>query len=932
MANGFTALYEQLSPNSKIRGTQFEYIVKFYLENDPYYAHELVQVDLWKSSPHRWNNKDLGTDLIAVHRDGGLWSIQAKAYDPKYRIAKKDVDSWLSDSSRPEVTYRLLVATTNLIGDNAKATIKGQSIKVGTRLRTELEEADVTWPSSLQDLHAAQPEPKSPLPHQVEAVTDVVTKFQKHDRGQLISATGTGKTLTALFITEKLEANRLLLLEPSIALVGQNLGEFMANKTVDFTPVVVASDVSEEDDIPLSELGLPVTTDATEIAAQLRKPGPVTVFSTLHSSPQIAAAFQLGNVPEFDLVIVDEAHHVALQVDTKFATVLDNNKIPAKKRLFMTATPKTYDDEKVLEPAFEAGFELASMDDVEKFGPVFHELTFGDAIKRGLLSDYQIMIVGVCKDDPVLGQVLLEETKQGRFVTLDGADVKPGELPNLRTVGGQIALIRAMRKHGLHRVAAFHSLVKRSSEWAASLKEIDNWMPEDERIKNLSVVHLSSANSAFERQQALNALRNVGNDTYAVVSNVRLFGEGVDVPNLSAVAIIDPKGSEIDIIQTIGRVLRLDPNDPDKVGTIVLPVFIDADDTDPVSVIAKSLYEPIHRVLMVLRNEDERFAEEINGVRLGLGEQKGGYKKAAGLSHVKEIDIPNITEDILQAFEARMVERLYTSFSFWVELIKEYKGEFGDTNIPTRKDGAIYLYKSHALGNATNIFRTWAKNGKLSPARIAELDAIGFQWAPFDEQWEEGLLNTIAYRKERGSLPTTGPASQWLLRQRGAKNLDADRKERLDNELPEWSLSARDAKWMANYQEVLKFDKEHGHPPTQNYEVGDLKVGNWMTTQRTHKHKLGHERIALLEDIPSWTWNTQDAVWDEMFGRMASFEKEHVHCSIPRDYPDRKLLAWTKNQRKRWRNRVLEPDRIKRLDSIKTWEWEPKGRGQKNAT
>lgn len=143
----------------------------------------------------------------------------------------------------------------------------------------------------------------------------------------------------------------MLVLEPSIALVGQNLGEFMANKTVDFTPVVGASDVSEGDDIPVSDLGLPVTTDPEAIAAQLREPGPVAVFSTLHSSPEIAAAFQLGNVPEFDLVIVDEAHHVAQHVATKFATVLDNNKIPAKKRLFMTATPKTYDVEKVLAPA-----------------------------------------------------------------------------------------------------------------------------------------------------------------------------------------------------------------------------------------------------------------------------------------------------------------------------------------------------------------------------------------------------------------------------------------------------------------------------------------------------------------------------------------------------------------------------------------------------
>lgn len=934
MANGFTTLYDQLSKNRKIRGTQFEYIVKFYLENDPYYAHELVSVELWKHSPHAWGKKDLGTDLIAVHRDGGLWSIQAKAYDPKYAIRKKDVDSWLTDSARPKVTYRLLVASTDILGKNAEPTIEGQAIKVGTRLRTDLEKAALTWPSSLADLRAPKPKPKSPRPHQAQAVREVVDGFKKRDRGQLISAPGTGKTLTALFVKEKLKADRVLVLEPSIALIGQNLAEFMANTRVDFTPVVVASDVSEEDDIPVSDLGLPVTTKPSEIAAKLRDPGPVTIFSTLHSSPQIAAAFRLGDVPAFDLIIADEAHHMALRVDKKFATALDDNKIPAKKRLFMTATRKTFDTKNVLEPPWESGFELACMDDEAKFGPVFHELTFGQAITGGMLCDYEILIIGVTSDDPDLGAIIIEEAKKGRFVTLDGAKVKTGELANLRTVGGQIALIRAMEKHHLHRVAAFHSLVKRSQYWADSLRDVNAWMPPRQRIKNLTVAHLSSANSALERLKALRMLRDVGKNSYAVVSNVRLFGEGIDVPNLNAVAIIDPKGSEIDIIQTIGRVLRLDPNDPDKVGVIVLPVFVGDHDNDTVSAIANSSYEPVHRILMVLRNQDERFAEEINAVRLQLGKQTGGYKKAVGLSHLKSIDIPNVSKDMLRAFQARLVERLYSSFSFWVQLIEEYKEEFGDTNIPTQRDGEVFLYKGHALGNVTNIFRTWAKNGKLSKERIAELDKLGFQWAPFDEQWEEGLLGAIDYHSRNGALPTTGAEGRWLQRQRSNKKLDANRRDRLDKDLPGWSVTARNATWEENRQEVMKFAVKHGHAniAQDHPPVNGLNIGSWISTQRINKSKgkLSARRIALLKEIPGWTWDSQRAKWMEMFDRLVAFEKKFDHTSIPRDYSDKKLISWTRYQRKRWRNEVLEEDRIKLLESLKTWEWKPEGRGVKS--
>jgi predicted helicase len=152
MSNAFTHLYNQLSSNRKVRATQFEYIVKFYLENDSYYAQELVSVELWRNSPHSWGTKDSGTDLIALHRDGGLWSIQAKAYDPQYTITKKDVDSWLADSGRHGITYRLLVATTDLIGRNAELAIEGQAITIGTRLRTDLEKAAITWPKSLTDV------------------------------------------------------------------------------------------------------------------------------------------------------------------------------------------------------------------------------------------------------------------------------------------------------------------------------------------------------------------------------------------------------------------------------------------------------------------------------------------------------------------------------------------------------------------------------------------------------------------------------------------------------------------------------------------------------------------------------------------------------------------------------------------------------------
>lgn len=282
MSGTLGELLAQLHPDANVRGSQFEHITKWYLQNDPYYAHELVNVWLWAECPHRWKKKECGIDLIAEHRDGSLWAIQAKAYAEDYYITKKDIDTWLTESNvknddgRPKFAYRLLVATTDHVASNAEDAIKNQLIPVGRRLRTRLEEAQVIWPPNPADLQAPKSEPKSPREHQAEAMSDVISKFSVHDRGQLISAPGTGKTLTSLFIFEKLAPDLTLFLVPSISLLGQTLDEWMANARTDFSVLSVCSDasVNAQDDIPLSDtesLGFPVTTDVKRIIDLDRK-------------------------------------------------------------------------------------------------------------------------------------------------------------------------------------------------------------------------------------------------------------------------------------------------------------------------------------------------------------------------------------------------------------------------------------------------------------------------------------------------------------------------------------------------------------------------------------------------------------------------------------------------------------------------------------
>jgi predicted helicase len=555
-------LLARLDTDPYRRGKQFEHICKWFLTHDPIYARELRQVWLWNEWPGRWGI-DAGIDLVAEDYRGKLWAIQAKAYDAAYSITKQDVDTFLSESGRPEFSFRLLIATTNHIGHNAKRTIEMQEKQASVLDLGQLEAAQVDWPSSPSDLRARRLPPKRSAgrwAYQGEATNNVVRGFRQADRGQLIMACGTGKTLVALFTTEKLAAERTLVLVPSLSLLAQTLREWTANSTEEFEFLPVCSDetVSEPDAAVAntSDLGFPVTTDPEEIAAFLRRrSGRRVVFATYQSSPQIAKAFRSGRVPTFDLAIADEAHRCAGPVSSDFATILDADEIKAQRRLFMTATPR-YFTGRVVREAQEADFEVASMDNEAAFGSVSYRLTFGEAIKRDLLTDYQVAVVGV--DDATYR----DWAERGRFVTLDG-----NKVTDARTLAGQIGLAKAMWRYDLQRMITFHSRVKRAREFAHSLPQVIAWMPAHQRpTGKLWSDYASGEMPAGQRTVLLQHLRRLDTGQRGLLANARCLAEGVDVPTLDGVAFIDPRRSEVDIVQAVGRAIR---RAPDKtVGTI----------------------------------------------------------------------------------------------------------------------------------------------------------------------------------------------------------------------------------------------------------------------------------------------------------------------------------------------------------------------------
>ena len=720
----FSDFLSSLDSDSGKRGKQFEHFVKWFLKNDPEWSTQVDQVWLWDEYPDSWG-RDCGIDLVFRHKNGENWAVQAKCYSPTTSITKADVDSFISESNRDGIDKRLLIATTDLVGANAKQVCDAQDKPVTRFLLSHFEDADIEYPASLDDLPKAKRKEKpKPRDHQIEAIEAVASNFKDVDRGQLIMACGTGKTFTTLWIKEKLGADSTLVLLPSLGLLSQTLHEWTLAANDEFQVLCVCSDESvgkkgsDEAVHSISDLAFPVTSDAGEIRTFLNNPGKKVVFSTYQSSPLIAEAQTDKAIPAFDLAIADEAHRCTGKVSGDFSTILDGEKIRAKKRLFTTATPRTYSSS-VKKAAEDRGVEVVGMDDEAIFGKQLFALNFGEAIKRGLLTDYRVVIIGV--DDPTIAAWI-----ENRELLKANSDIEM----DAESLAAQVGLLKAIKDYDLHRLISFHSRVSRAEEFSQDIHKVLGWI--DEKYKpsgELKSDFVSGEMPTNKRRRKLSQLKSLKDNQRGLLTNARCLSEGVDVPSLDGVAFIDPRSSQIDIIQAVGRAIRLSENK--KAGTIVLPVFITKSD-DPEQALEEGNFKPIWDVLNALKAHDDVLADELNQMRTGMG-KRGSSKVVGGFNKIL-IDLPiTINSSFGDSIKTCLVENVTDSWEFWFNLMSRYSNEFGDCMIP-----ALATYQGYRLGSWVNSQRT--NQNTLSLIRKARLDSLeGWSWKarptwiPFEE-------------------------------------------------------------------------------------------------------------------------------------------------------------------------------------------------------
>ncbi|WP_448090713.1 DEAD/DEAH box helicase [Pseudomonas azerbaijanoccidentalis] len=641
--------YRAASASEREKGTYFEELICAYLRNEATYRDLYDQVWMYSewAKVQGLDCRDTGIDLVARTQGTDEYhAIQCKLYAEDYRVQKKDIDSFFTASGKAPFSHRIIVTTTNNWSEHAEDALQGQRPPVSKIDLQALEDSQIDWAKYQPNQAVALKARKQLRDHQQTALNATAAGLKDAERGKLIMACGTGKTFTSLKIAERLagKGKRVLFLVPSLSLLSQTLTEWTQESEIPLHSFAVCSDSdvgkkrkAEEDTVQVftHELRYPATTKADRLVAEMLKRHDgehmSVVFSTYHSIDVISRAQHEYNLAAFDLVICDEAHRTTGATfdeddESTFVRIHDADYIRATKRLYMTATPRIYGDNAKIK-AESGEVTLCSMDDEELYGKELFVINFSEAVQRGLLTDYKVLVLTV-EESAIsrrLQDLLKDEDNQlkvddaAKIVGCWKALAKQGLAEQL--VGDGEPMKRAVAfcqvispsyKGTKHKVSSINI--------ASMFQSVVEAYQESEDIDEASRIiceaeHVDGGMNASQKEAKLNWLKEVAPaNTCRILSNVRCLSEGVDVPALDAVLFLTPRNSQVDVVQSVGRVMRNAPGK--KRGYVVLPVVIPAGMEPHEALNDNQTYKVVWQVLQALRSHDDSFDAMVNKLDL----------------------------------------------------------------------------------------------------------------------------------------------------------------------------------------------------------------------------------------------------------------------------------------------------------------------------
>jgi predicted helicase len=637
--------YRDAAVTEREKGTYFERLGLAFFLNDPVQSEEYEAVWTWSewAKANGRDGKDVGIDLVAkLRNEDGFAAIQAKFYAADTRIQKANIDSFISASGKEPFRRRVVLDTTEREwGSNAEEMIRDQAIPVVRIGLTDLRESRINWTIFEARGEIVLSAKKTLMPHQRDALADVSKGLAAADRGKMIMACGTGKTFTSLKIAEAIagKGKRVLFMVPSLALMSQTVREWTNDTETPIRAFAVCSDAhvgkrrkSTDDiaEIEIHDLAFPATTDPVKVAEKAGADDPermTVIFSTYQSIVTLTRAQEAG-LPDFDLIICDEAHRTTGATldgdeESNFVKIHSNDNVRARKRLYMTATPRIFGDN-VRSKAEEVGADLVSMDDSALFGEILFHRGFGWAVQNGLLTDYKVIVLAM--DEGLVSAAVQKRLGDaGSELVLDDATKIIGCYKALTKIDLKIDVAADPRP--MHRAIAFAKDIRSSKlirdEFAAVVDEYlgqDSLIESDEPTSHLQceIEHVDGTFNAKTRGALLDWLKaDAGDNTCRILTNARCLSEGVDVPALDAIMFLHPRKSQIDVVQSVGRVMRTSEATGKKMGYVILPVGVPAGVPAEQALADNERYRVVWQILNALRAHDERFDSTINKMSLG---------------------------------------------------------------------------------------------------------------------------------------------------------------------------------------------------------------------------------------------------------------------------------------------------------------------------
>jgi superfamily II DNA or RNA helicase len=634
----------QLTKHEK--GNLFERLTELILLTKPEYVSLIKNV--WrqgKNVPEEVRNylnlpkTDEGIDLIAETHLGEYWAIQCKFKGDNTPPTYKELSTFgnLSNNYCKNISRSFLFHT----GEKGvlKKKLLGETFnQVGLEFWLSLQQEDWERIRNKVSGKLVRPQPRLPRPHQQKAIISAKEHFitKGENRGKLIMPCGTGKSLTAFWVAESLKSKTIIVAVPSLSLIKQTLEdwtkELLATSKNHPEWLCICSDEStgklEKDEFvsDVYSLGIPTTTNVDVIKEFLERKtkGKKIVFTTYQSSERLAQVAKSLKF-EFDLGILDEAHKTVGEKSKTFATLLLDKNIKIKKRVFMTATERVVSSK---------NDDILSMDDKSIYGDRFYLLTFKEAIhsEPPIISDYKVLTVMVTNEE------IKELISENKLIT-DNKNLY--EEKESLSLASAIALRKCYNQYGIRHTVSFHSSIKRAEEF----KSLNEKLTISGVFQNLKSYHISSKKSAGERSRLI---RDFATEKSSLITNARCLTEGVDVPSIDCVLFADPKQSLVDIVQAVGRALRISKDK--KCGYILLPIIV-PDGMDIEEFASSTPYRQIVRIITALSTQDERIAEEF---RINTSNEKPKTDRIINTIGSIPVSIKLTTKDFINQIETKI--------------------------------------------------------------------------------------------------------------------------------------------------------------------------------------------------------------------------------------------------------------------------------------